>query len=294
MSKSIVELVDNLPADNITVKVLKALDFAVPGKWENFENFDTAISSITGETDPDTIGQIRDKAIELYDNKKNGYQTAVWLYQTLDNTDTAIAAAAMADKLGDTFRFIPFLDKLTPKADAVQKVDLKLKLVAELIAYSKINDLTINPIEFASGLVENYRNEALMRMVALVCIDGLLPLGTNFLTKVKADLDEEEEKALAQNPAYGAISDLIPEEEDKKGLIVKTFSAVENFLSNLTSKVGLTRESLSGKLGSFVEIADDKLDYLAAFLDGATNYFEHTGIQTVARKVITRAYEEIQ
>ena len=294
MSMSIVELVDNLPADNITVKVLKALDFAVPGKWENFESFDSAITSITEETDPDTIGQIRDRAIELYDNKKNGYQTAVWLYQTLDNTDTAIAAAALADKIGNTFRFIPFLDKLTPKADALQKVDLKLKLVAELIAYSKMNDLTINPIEFASGLVENYRNEALMRMVALVCIDGLLPLGTNFLSKVKADLDEEEEKALAQNPAYGAISDLIPEGEDKKSFIVTTFSAVENFLASLTSNVGLTRESLSEKLGGFIEIADDKLDYLAAFLDGATNYFEHTGIQTVARKVITRAYEEIK
>jgi hypothetical protein len=41
-----------------------------------------------------------------------------------------------------------------------------------------------------------------------------------------------------------------------------------------------------------VDVADDKLDYLAAFLDGTTNYFEHTGIQTVARTLINRAYAE--
>jgi len=40
-------------------------------------------------------------------------------------------------------------------------------------------------------------------------------------------------------------------------------------------------------------MADGKLDYLAAFLDGSTNYFEHTGVQTVARKLITQAQAEI-
>ncbi len=126
MSKSIVELVDNLPADNITVKVLKALDFAIPGEWENFVGFDNAITKITGETEPEKIEQIRNKAIELYDDKKNGYQTAIWLYQTLDSTDKAIGAAALADKIGDTLSFIPFLKQLTPKADSLQSIDLKV------------------------------------------------------------------------------------------------------------------------------------------------------------------------
>ena len=105
MSESIVELVDNLPADGITVKVLKALDFVVPGEWQNFESFDIAISGITGETDPDTIGQIRDRAIELYEDKENGYQTAIWLYQTLDKTDKAVAAATLANKIGEKISF---------------------------------------------------------------------------------------------------------------------------------------------------------------------------------------------
>jgi hypothetical protein len=43
----------------------------------------------------------------------------------------------------------------------------------------------------------------------------------------------------------------------------------------------------------FVEITDDKLDYLGAFLDVTTNYYEHTGTQTLARRLIERAAAEI-
>jgi len=40
--------------------------------------------------------------------------------------------------------------------------------------------------------------------------------------------------------------------------------------------------------------ADSKLDYLAAFLDMSTNYYEHTGTQTVARNLILRAAQETE
>lgn len=290
MGKSIVELVDNLPNDNITVKVLKALDFAIPGKWENFVGFDNAITKITGETESAKIEEIRNKAVELYDDKKNGYQTAIWLYQTLDATDKALGAAALADKIGDTLSFIPFLKQLTPKADALQSIDLKMKLVAELIAYSKINGITLSPLKFAADLKENYQNEALMRMVALICIDGVLPLGANFVSKIRNDISQREN--LEDNPAFSQVSELIPT-SDKKGFINDSFQAVEDWMANLTNSVGLNRESLSNRLGGFIEIADDKLDYLAAFLDSSVNYFEHTGIQTVARKLIKQAYQEV-
>lgn len=290
MSESIVDLVDNLPTDNITVKVLKALDFAVPGEWENFVSFDNAISRITGETEPGKIEEIRNKAYELYDDKKNGYQTAIWLYKTLDTTDKALGAAALADKIGDTFSFIPFLKQLTPKADSLQSIDLKMKLVAELIAYSKINGLTLSPLKFAANLKDNYQDEALMRMVALICLDGVLPLGANFISKIRNDISQREN--LEDNPAFSQISELIPT-SDKKGFINESFQAVEDWMDNLINSVGLNRESISNNLGNLIEIADDKLDYLAAFLDSSVNYFEHTGIQTVARKVIKQAYQEV-
>ena len=290
MGKSIVDLVDNLPTDNITVKVLKALDYIVPGEWENFVDFDDAISKITGETKSKKVKKIRKKAVELYEDKNNGYQTAIWLYQTLDATDKAVGAAALADKVGDTFSFIPFLSQLTPKADTLQSIDLKMKLVAELIAYSKINGLTLSPQKFAATLKENYQNEALMRMVALVCIDGVLPLGANFVPRIENDITQREN--LETNPAFAAISQLIPS-TNKTGFINDSFKAVDEWMAKLTDSVDLTPESVASHLSNFIDIADDKLDYLAAFLDVSSNYFEHTGIQTVARKLIKEAYQQL-
>ena len=290
MGKSIVELVDSLPTDNITVKVLKALDYIVPGEWDNFTNFDDAISQITGETKSKKIKKIRKQAVKLYEDKNNGYQTAVWLYQTLDNTDKVVGAAALANKIGNSFSFIPFLQQLTPKADTLQSIDLKMKLVAELIAYSKLNGLTLSPQKFAASLKDNYQNEALMRMVALVCIDGVLPLGANFVPKIEKDITQREN--LQNNPAFSVVTQFIPT-TDKASFINDSFKAVDDWMAKLTDSVGLTRESVAGHLSNFIDIADDKFDYLAAFLDASTNYFEHTGIQTVARKLIKEAYQEI-
>ncbi|TVQ44360.1 MAG: hypothetical protein EA365_10290 [Gloeocapsa sp. DLM2.Bin57] len=291
MTKSIVELLEELPQDNLTTKVLKALDFIVPGQWENITNFDQMIQSELKIEKPQKIARIRQTAIELYEDKKNGYQTAIWLYQTIDKTDRVIAAAALADKIGDTFSFIPFISKLTPASDTVQSVDLKMKLATELIAYMKMNGITLNPLKFGQTVVENYRNEALMRMVALVSIDAVLPLGPDFLRKIKAKTDAEEKSVLDNNPAKGVIKDLVPD-QDPQNFIDRTFDSVGTWMDGLTQKFGLDKQMLGNKFSSFVELSDDKLDYLAAFLDASTNIMEHTGTQTVARHVIRRAYNQ--
>lgn len=291
MSQSIVELLEGLPQDNITTKVLKALDFIVPGEWQNITNFEQMIQSELKIQDPKKIARIRKTAIELYEDKKNGYQTAIWLYQTVDKTDKAIAAAALADKIGDTFRFIPFLDKLTPQADTVQSVDLKMKLGVELITYMKMNGITINPVTFAQTVAENYRHESLMRMVALVSIDAVLPLGPDFLRKINDQTDTEEKSVLTNNPAVGVIQDLIPG-QNPQNFLDQTFAGLSGWMNNLTQKFGLDKQMLGSKFSSFIEVGDDKLDYLAAFLDASTNVVEHTGIQTVARHTIRRAFNQ--
>ncbi len=290
MSK-IVELVDGLPQENLTVRILKAMDFAVPGKWENLVGFDRTIEVLTGESNPSDISRIKNCAVDLYENKKNGYQTAIWLYQTADSTDKAAAAAAIADKVGNTFRFIPLIDRLTPKADAIQSLDLKLKLAAELIAFSKLSGSGINPVKFASAIKDNYHKEALLRMVALICFDGILPLGTNFISRLREEMSQGGDPIT--KAALDNFSDLIPA-EDKQQFINDNFNEVSSWMDQIIDKFGLTRESVTDKLGGFIEIADDKLDYLAAFIDASTNFFEHTGIQTVARYLVLRAYDEVK
>jgi hypothetical protein len=56
---------------------------------------------------------------------------------------------------------------------------------------------------------------------------------------------------------------------------------------------GITQEAVLAKVKEYLAIADEKLDLAAAALDLATNTFEHTGTQTVVRRVVSRAYGEI-
>ncbi|MDJ1172029.1 hypothetical protein PMG71_21595 [Roseofilum sp. BLCC_M154] len=293
MADSIIQLLDELPADNLTVKMLNALDFIVPGEWENVIGCDRTIEVATRETDGDRIRAIKNKAIELYNDKSNGYQSAIWFYQTIDKADTALGAAAMANKVGEKIGFLGFLNKLTPKADTTQSVDLCLKLVVELIAYSKLNGLGIlNPGQFVAELREHYQDASLMRMATLVAVDGLLPLGPDFLQKVHATLDNQGRSAFEGNPAFSAISGFIPG-NDKFGFINDTFNAVEGWMDSLVSSAGLTPQGVFDRVGNFIDFSDDSLDFVAAFLDTATDYYCHTGIQTVSRKLFLDAAQEV-
>jgi hypothetical protein len=64
-------------------------------------------------------------------------------------------------------------------------------------------------------------------------------------------------------------------------------------MGNFVNEHGLTVDNLAGSLGGFMHGIEGKLDYVAAFLDITTNYFEHTGAQSVARSLVSRAVSEI-
>ncbi|KYC43239.1 hypothetical protein WA1_14185 [Scytonema hofmannii PCC 7110] len=293
MDKSIIQLVDELPSDNITVKVLKALDYVAPGQWNNLVGFDNSIRAITGETNPQVIQQIRDRAVILYHEPQRGYQAAIKLYQTIDGADTAMATAALANKVGEKIGFLSFLSKITPKADVTQTIDLVLKVAVEIIAFSKLNGIPQpNPQEFVNTLTNNYKDASLMRMVALVCLDGVLPLGPDFLSKIQEVMSGTNTGAIAQNPLFSAINNFLPgsNPSDKVGFITQGFNSVQGWMNNLVSKTGVTPQSIFSHLGNFIQMADDNLDFVAAFLDQTTNYYEHTGIQTVARSLILQAH----
>jgi hypothetical protein len=72
--------------------------------------------------------------------------------------------------------------------------------------------------------------------------------------------------------------------------VTSTFASAQGWMNNLVVSRGLTPQLVVGNLKKYIDITDDKLDYVAAFLDMSTNYYEHTGIQTVARRLIERVY----
>lgn len=295
MSKSIVDLVDQLPTGGLTISMLKSLDFVAPGEWQNTVGFVNTIKTVTGEDDEDLIQQIGERAIYLFNDKSQGYQTALWLYQTVDGTDKALGAAALANKVGEKIPLLGFLNSVTPKPDKAQTIDLTLKLVAELVAFCQINGIPGDSIgDFVASLGE-YSGESLIRMVALVCVDGLIPLGPDFISKAISGLNQTNPQELEKNSTFQNIKDVIPGNNagSKLNFIGESFDSVKGWMNGLVSANNLTPQKVVGNLQNFVDIADDKLDYLAAFLDVATNYYEHTGTQTLARRLIERAVAEI-
>jgi hypothetical protein len=295
MSKPIYELVDELPTKNITTMALRSLDFVIPGEWNNLVGFENTIRTVTGETDESIIQQIGDRAVYLYNDRSQGYQRAMWLYQTVDKTDYALAAAALANKVGEKVAFLGFLDRLTPKADKAQTIDLCLKLVVELVAFCQVNGIPGDSIgDFVASLAD-YGGENLMRMAALVSFDGLIPLGPDFISKAQSILSGLSPSDLEQNQTFSSISDAIPggSSGGKLDFIGRSFDSVKGWMGNFVASKALTPEKVANNLQGFIDATDNKLDYLGAFLDMSTNYFEHTGTQTIARRLIERAVAEI-
>ncbi len=295
MSQTVFQLVDELPKDNMTVKALRALDFVVPGEWDNLVGFENTIRSVTGETDEDLIQQIGDRAIYLYNDTSQGYQRALWLYQTIDNTDKALGAAALANKIAKNVPLLSMLGNLTPKPEKAQTIDLSLKLVTELLAFCQINGLPGDSIGDFAGALGDYGGESLMRMAALVCFDGLIPLGPDFIMATQGWIGRLSPSDLQENPGFKAIGSMIPggNPAGQLGFIGDSFGSVAGWMSSFVSDRGLTPEKVMNQLQSFVEISADKADYVGALLDVSTNYYEHTGVQTLARRLIERAVAEI-
>ncbi len=294
-AKPIYELVDELPTDNLTTKVLGALDFVAPGQWQNLVGFENTIRAVSGETDQEWIQKIGERAIQLYNDKSQGYQRALWLYQTVDNVDDVLAKTALAHKVGEKISFLSLLSKITPKADTLQILDLSLKLVAELAAFCLINGIPGDSIgDFVKALAD-YSGESLIRMAALLSLDGLIPLGPDFIGAVASTLDRMKPRELEENDMFQKIREDIPGDDSssKLGFITESFGSVSGWMGNLIEDRGVTQEKVADALSSFAEFSDSKLDYVAALLDITTNYYEHTGTQSLARRLIERAVNEI-
>lgn len=296
MDKTIVNLVDKLPKDSMTVKVLRALDFVVPGEWTNLVGFEQTIREVTGEEDQDLIQKIGERAITLYNDKSQGYQQAMWFYATVDKVGSALGTAAMFNKIGQDVGFLGFLTNITPKPDKAQKIDLIFKLIVELLAYREINGIPGDGIgDFLGSLADEYTGPAKMRMAAIICLDGLVPLGPNFLKATMETLNGLSPSELENNDNFKAIIKLIPGDEssDKLGFVTRSLNSMGDWITGFIRDRGLEPEQIVASLKNGIDIADDKLDYLGAFLDMTTNYFVHTGTQSLARSLIERAVNEI-
>lgn len=294
MSKPIYELVDELPKGGLTVSALRSLDFAVPGQWDNLVGFDNTIRTVTGETDESLIQQIGERAIALYNDKSQGYQRALWLYETVDSASGLLGTAALMNKIGQD-SFLGFLKHITPKPERAQSIDLSVKLVTEVVAFCQINGIPGDSIGDFLASLKDYSGESLMRMAALVAFDGLIPLGPDFADQALSLLQGMSPSELDKNQTFKGVKDLIPGGNDagKLAFITQSFGSTKGWMEGFVSSKGLTQSGLVDNLSKFIDFSKDKVDYLGALLDVSVKYYRHTGVQTLARRLIERAVAEI-
>ena len=294
MSKKIYEKVDKLPKGGLTVMALNSLDKFIPGHWENLVGFDNTIKKVTGETDEAMVQAIGERAITLFNDKSQGYQQALWLYETVDSASGFLGAAALANRVGQD-SFLGFLKRLTPKPEKAQTIDLSVKLVTEIVAFCRINGIPGDSLGDFLAALGDYSGESLTRMTALVSFDGVIPLGAGFASKGLAAIKQMGPSDLDNNRTFKGVKEEIPGNSSKGKLafITESFESTKGWMENLVSAKGITQSGLVDNLAGFVEGSKSKLDYLGAFLDISVKYYEHTGVQTLARRLIERAVAEL-
>lgn len=295
MSKTIVDYADQLHTKGITGLVLKSLDWAVPGEYHNVTGFTNMVRHYSGETDEAFIQRVGDRAIALYNDRSQGYIDATFTYRTVDEIGERAGQLAMASEATENIGFLKWLDKLTPKSESVQQIDLALKLAGEMVAFLKLNGMPGENIgDFVESL-SNMTDERAMRMAALVAIDGVLPLGPDFLGQVTETLRRFTPEAAGKNDRFQKMASLIPGAGtgDKIGYLQQGLGQVGGWMSGFVQERGITQDKVLGAVERFVGNSDRKLDYLAAFLDFSCRYYEHTGIQSVTRALVMRAVNEV-
>ena len=295
MAKPIYETLDGLSRRGMTLRMLNLVDWVVPGKYVNVVGFEETIRFHTGESDPEFIQQVAERSIHLFNDKKEGYQRALWLYQTCDSVQGFAGFTSFLAKLGGDVGFLGFLGRLLPKEDTTQAVDLGLKLVTEIVAFCSLNGIPGDSVgDFVESLSE-MENERMMRMGALVAVDGVLPLGPDFISKAHDMLDRTGASGLAENDRFQRMSGLIPGGSDKSKLnfMQQGLESIGDWADGFVKKHDISQNRVLKSIDNLSDKIEGKLDYAAAFIDMTTDYFEHTGTQSVGKSLVTRAAAEI-
>ena len=84
----------------------------------------------------------------------------------------------------------------------------------------------------------------LIELTLRIVVDGLLPLGPDFMAKIVKAIRGAADSTLTNNPAFGAVAKHIPGDgvEGKKSFILRALEATSKWISEFVEKRGLTRE----------------------------------------------------
>ena len=211
MARPIYKVVDDLPKRGLTPGLLGALDWGGAGgvhQHHRIRGNDPVRHRIDGRGAYSARRRTGDSPVQRLVSGVS--ESALAVSNRRSSTQGQAGTLAFVAKIAENIKFLSFLEKLTPKADTTQAVDLGLKLVAEIVAFCSLNGIPGDSVgDFVESL-SNYRHEALMRMGALICVDGVLPLGPDFVSKALGMLDKSGASDLAGSERFQRVRGLIP------------------------------------------------------------------------------------
>ncbi|MFT5681534.1 MAG: hypothetical protein ACI8RZ_002440 [Myxococcota bacterium] len=289
-----------LPTTGLTVSALNTLDTFVPGEWSNVTRFEDIVAEICGpDAPPKLLAQVGlvAKRIEVTDGAR--FDRAIQIYTLVDTADQVAAGAAVAGKIGAMFGGLSFLQKLTPKPDTTQALDAGVKLIAELLAFGTLHGMpSTDPDGLArfTAALADYARYDLMRIVAWVVFEGMIPLGPDFLSQILTTWKGLATSALSSNPVFRQLGDQLPGDtlDAKRGYIVDALDATGDWVGRFVEEKGITQAGAIDKLQGVLGGAAGGMDYIAAAIDASTAYFSHTGTQTVARALARQAHTQLR
>ena len=235
---SVIHALDALPKQDLTVQALQTLDKVVPGEWSNVTDFNEMVAELCGEdASPKLVAQVTHMARVLERTDSDKYAQALMIYQMVDRVDQATAAVSAASTAAQAvsslfggFGGLKVIEDIAPKPDTTQAIDAGLKLMAELLAFGRLNGF---PQMNAEGLAKfavalaDYGRYDLIRIAAWVVFDGVLPLGPDFMADITRTWRGLATSALSSNGVFDAIGDRIPGDstKDKQGFIIETLES---------------------------------------------------------------------
>jgi hypothetical protein len=305
---SVILALEALPTGGLTVQALQTLDRVVPGEWDNVTRFDAMVADICGpDAPPKLVAQVRLMAEAIERRDQSRFAQALQIYQVVDRVDqaaaavsaAATAASAVKGLFGGFGSFGKVLEEVTPKPDTTQAVDAGLKLVAELLAFSRLHGLPSMDAEgiaaFANALAD-YGRYDLIRIAAWVVFDGVLPLGPDFMTDITRTWKNLATSALSSNGLFDAVGDRIPGDsvQDKQGFIISTLETTGDWVNGFVQEKGLTQGGVMQQLDGLSGLGAGSMDMVAAAIDASTNITAHTGTQTVARALAREGHRALR
>lgn len=279
-----------------TSYILEAMDFIIKDGYQNPSNIQQFIRQVLGNIANEDVAKVEQIVNGWLVDDNQPYKRTLLLYRVAEYAGTAMGSATLAKQLGEDFSFLSSLNKISPRTEHTQMADFLVKFGCEIMASLSLQGLPTD-MQGIGNQINHFKNETAVRMATLIAIDGLLPLGPNFVQKISDTLQNGGQSNLMNQINLGGVQQFFGSNQSVQQIwqrLVEIFQSSQQTITQFLAQKGINQANVSQQLGNVVNFSADKVDYVSAYLDMTTNYIYHSGSLTVLRKMIENAYIVVQ